>query len=163
MTKFLGQNTGQVIQSLQAGAPIGGVSSLYKDGTDRVLVRDQVVTAGNVIGDLVSLGTFRPTAYLDPFLSSFSYDALGTGVTLNIGDAAHPVAMRVAFPAATADQTLIMIVPTMPAALMVAAPLWQRLGYAAPPGAPIELLAFIAGANPVNGARLSWQIFGRNV
>ena len=159
MAKFYGQLAGVPIQTLLSGVALASGARLAGSSADQVLWRDVVMTAGNVVGDVVSLGMFRASAFIDTVNSQVAYGAFGAGCTLSIGDASFPAGLRAALPIAAAGSTSMFAGP--PAAQLVA-PLWQRLGYASSPGGSIELLAAFGGANPAN-APLAWQLFGRNL
>ena len=156
MAKLYGQIVGAPRQNLLATGA-GLVSNDYKDSTDQVLWRDYATTAGNVIGDQVSLGLYSSKALFDVNRSFVYFDAFGAGCTVNVGDATHPSALAAAKSVAAAG---ILGFTATPYGLLVALPLWQRLGWASDPGGQIELLATFAGANPAN-ANLGWQFFGR--
>jgi hypothetical protein len=158
MAKLIGSLVGAPVQNLQASG-YGLVPNLFKDGSDQILVRDVVQFNNNVIGDVISLGVFKSTAYLDYAGSNVFFDAVGAGVTLNIGDAAHASALNSAMSLAAQGQ-----LPLAKAkAVQMGFPLWQRLNWASDPGGTIELLATIGGAAPTNGMNFAWQIVGRNI
>ena len=154
--KLYGSLVGTPLQNMAASG-VGIVSNRYKDGMDEVLWRDLVTTAGNVIGDAISLGVFRSSAYIDQGNSFIWPGAAGAGATLQIGDAAHPVALGTG---SIAAGTAIPFIPTF-LQTFIAQPLWQRLGYPTDPFGTIELLGTFAGANPAN-VNIAWQVFGRN-
>ena len=159
--KLYGQMAGVPIQTLQSGVALASASRLARESADHVLWRDQVaIPAGALVGDQVSLGIFRASAFLDTRGSVLFYDAFGAGVTLNIGDVNFPAGGRSSALSVAASGTFAMFTP--PPAAQIVAPLWQRLGYAASPGGNIELLATWGGAAPAAG-NLGWQIFGRNI
>jgi hypothetical protein len=160
MTKLYGVMAGVPMQTLQSGAALASAPPICGGSADQVLWRDMAITAGNVIGDVVSLGVFRPTAFIDAANSVIAYDVLGAGCTISIGDVNYPTGLRSPFAVSTAGATLSM---NTPAGGLVIAPLWQRLGYPANPGVPIELLATFGGAAPVNGAHIGWVWYGRNI
>jgi hypothetical protein len=159
MTKLYGQLIGAPLQNLRTTGMLSPIAPVYGNSRDALLVRDGVTLNGNVIGDTISLATLRATAFIDPVFSIIAWEALGAGVTLSIGDAAHPGGLLSAYSVAGASNTG-MVAFGFPAA-QIAAPLWQRLGYASNPGGVIELLASFGGANPAN-VNLSWEIWGRN-
>ena len=158
MAKLYGSIVGAPLQNL-AATGFGAVSNRYKDGHDQVMVRDVATFQGNVIGDQISFGSFKSSAYIDHGNSYLWWDAGIGAVTLNIGDVNHPAALAAAL-ALTGSTTADFEVAWAP--LWIGQPLWQHLGYAADPGVPIELLGTIAGAAPANGKTLAWQIVGRN-
>ena len=155
--KIYGSLVGAAMQTLQASG-FGGVSNRWKDGHDEVLWRDVATTNANVIGDQISLGTFKSSAYIDQGNSYLWWDAFGAGVTLNLGDLAHPSALGAAVNVA-AIGSHDFEVAWLPS--WMGQPLWQHLGYAADPGGNIELLATFAGANPASAKNLAWQVMGR--
>ena len=157
--KLYGQLVGGPVQALNSGL-IGIVPPHCKDSVDLILTRDYATTNGNVIGDQISLGSFKSTAFvaLDQNSGVLS-DALGAGVTGNIGDATHPSALVSGVNLATAAWRGVSGNLT---AAQIAAPLWRRLGWSADPGGLIELLLTFAGANPANGS-VAWQLCGRNM
>lgn len=160
MAKLFGNLVGAPVNLLNTGL-IGIVPPHLKDSRDVVVLRDYAVLNGNVIGDTISLGSIRSTALIDMNRSSILNDNLGAGVTFNIGDATYPSGLVAGLVGSTAGWKNLY------AGVLVAAsvtwPLWQRLGYAADPQRPIELLATIAGANPGNGVGVGWHILGRNI
>jgi hypothetical protein len=158
MAKIFGSVVGAPLQNL-AATGFGAISNRFKDGTDNVLVRDFVVFQGNVVGDQVSFGSLKSSAYIDHGNSYLWWTALGAGVTLSIGDVNHPNALANAYAvAAVGTQDFeVLWVPSW-----IGTPLWQHLGYAADPGGNIELLGTLGGANPANTQSLAWQIVGRN-
>ena len=156
MAKLYGTLIGTAVQAVAAGGAV--VPNRYKDGMDEVLWRDLVTLNGNIVGDQISLGLYRSTAYFDQGNSFIWFGAAGAGCTLQVGDATHPSALGTANIAAVGVTGLI---PTFLAAFMGQA-LWQRLGWASDPGGTIELLGTLAGAAPAN-VQISWQAFGRNV
>ena len=156
--KLYGQLVGAQVQALNSGL-IGIVPPHCKDSFDLILARDFVVLNGALIGDVVSLGAFRSTAFLDTLNSYLLNDALGAGVICNVGDAVHPAGLASALNLAAAGWQGVGGI----SAALVAATLWQQVGYATDPGGQIELLATFAGANPAAGGGLAWQLFGRNL
>jgi hypothetical protein len=159
MVKLVGAMLGTAVQTLKSGAAVTSAPRLCKDAADVVLARDYVTLAGNIVGDQVSLGSYRSTTFIDTLRSYLWWDALGVGVTLNIGDLAHPTGVRTALAVAAAGNSPLFAAP--PAA-QIMAPLWQRLGWGADPGGMIEILAIFAGAAPAN-LNMAWQLFGRNI
>lgn len=157
MAKIFGTLVGAPVSSL-AATGFGAVSDRYKDGRDQVLWRDSVTLAGNVIGDQISLGLFRSTAYLDQGDSLLWFGACGASCVLNIGDATHATALASGLAVAAAGTSPLQAA-WQP--LWIGMSLWQRLGWASDPGGTIELLATFAGANPAN-VSLAWQVSGRN-
>ena len=158
MAKVYGSLVGAPVQTqLQTG--FGLISDRFKDGKDQVLWRDLATMQGNVIGDQISLGVLKSTAYIDQGNSYLWWTAFGAGVTMNIGDVNHPAALAAALNIAALG-THDFEVLWQPS--WIGQPLWQHLGYAGDPGGNIELLGTLAGANPANGAQLAWQIHGRN-
>jgi hypothetical protein len=154
MANLLGSLVGTPIAS---GAGFAAVPNRFANGSDDLLIRDTVLTAGNVIGDTVTLGTFKSTAFIDP-ASAIYFDAFGAGATLNIGDVNHVNGLTAAVSIAAAGSASLN--GAFSAAKM-GYPLWQRLGYASDPGGLITLIATFAGANPAN-ANLAWKIVGKN-
>jgi hypothetical protein len=155
--KLIGLLAGVQIQALQQGR-IGIVPELCKDSIDQVLARDYVTFNNNVVGDTVSMGLFKSTTFISAASSYYMKDACGVGCTATFGDATYPAALNATISLVAAGSG-ILITPA-PAA-QIAAPLWQRLGYAADPGRTIELLMTLGGANPANGTSVAWQLFGR--
>ena len=158
MAKLYGLLSGQAVQTLISGAALRSAPPACGGSADQVLWRDMATTNGNLIGDVVSLGSFRPTAIIDAFNSQMWFGS-AAATTVSFGDATFPAGLRAAF-AMPGGATPIL---TPPPAARVIAPLWQLLGYAASPGLNIELLATLGAVNPANGQQLGWQIFGRNV
>jgi hypothetical protein len=150
-----GQFVATPVQSLLATGA-GFISSLYKDGTDQVLVRDYVTMQGNLMGDVISLCVLKSTALIDPYRSWIVNDACGASVRLRVGDVNFPTAGLVSPIGLTAAGRATPFKG-------VAQRLWQWLGYASDPGGNIELLGTIIGANPTDGASIGWAFFGRNL
>jgi hypothetical protein len=148
---------GSLVGALVNGSPPLLAPPRFANGKDDILVRDTVLTAGNVIGDTVTLGTFKSTAFIDPAAMIWN-DAFGVGATLNIGDANHPHGLANGVSIANAGSFNMHNSFT---ASMMGQPLWQKLGYASDPGGVLTLLATFEGANPSN-ANLAWKIAGRN-
>ena len=144
MAKIYGSLVGTPMNTLQS-CGFGGVSNRWKDGHDEVLWRDLVTTHGNLIGDQISLGMFRSTAYIDQGNSYLWWTAFGAGVSLNLGDVNHPNALGAAVNVAAVGSHDFEVawLPTW-----MGQQLWQHLGYAADPGGNIELLATFAGRQP---------------
>jgi hypothetical protein len=157
-TKFYGSLVGQPLQNL-AATGFGAVSNRFVDGSDHVVVRDYVTFQGGAIGDTISFGLLKSAAYIDHGNSYLWWTALGAGVTLSIGDAAHPNALANALNVAAVGTQDFEVLWTPP---WIGQPLWQHLGYASDPGGRIELIGTIAGAGAANGQSLAWQIMGRN-
>jgi hypothetical protein len=152
MTKYLGTLIGQPIA---AGGYVGA-SNFLKDGVDKVIMRDSaVIAAGGAIGDTVSLGVFRRNALLSQG-SAFYFDALGAGVTVNIGSKAYPAALNSGL--AVTGRGSAALLGGLACTLMFQ-PLWKMLGYPSDPNGVIELLATFQGAAPSAGG-VAWQIHG---
>ncbi|HEV2530952.1 hypothetical protein [Phenylobacterium sp.] len=156
MAKLLGLLVGTLV----AKAGFAGVSNFLKDGSDHILVRDNVVFLNtNVIGDTVSLGFFKSTALISPTAKVW-FDAFGAAVKMNIGDVAHPTGLANQIDVSAAGNADLWKGFT---AASMGIPLWKALGYGADPGGVIELLGTIAGANVVNNnVNFAWQIAGIN-
>jgi hypothetical protein len=151
------QLTGSLVGALVAKAGFAAVPNRFKDGSDHILVRDTVLTAGNLIGDTVVLAILKSTAFIDP-AATIWFDAFGTSATLNIGDVNHVSGLASAIAIASAGSSNLH---TSFTAAMMGYPLWHKLGYSSDPGGLITLLATFAGANPAN-ANLAWKIVGQN-
>jgi hypothetical protein len=159
MAKLYGNLVGSQVQALAQGR-IGIVPPHCKDTPDQVLWRDYAVFQGAAVGDTISMGVLKSTALVDPLNSVIANDAM-TGVRWDLGDVSFPTAFAAALNVEW-GQT-VPLVAAMKANL-VAAPLWQLLGYLADPGRPIELLARIAAAStapPANGTAFIWALYGR--
>lgn len=153
MANLFGSLVGALIN---AATGFAAVPNRFANGSNTVLVRDTATTAGNVIGDTITLGVFKSTAYIDRG-STMWWGAFGAGCTLNVGDVNHPNGLNAALAVANAGTGPLMTeVPGN-----IGQPLWQALGYASDPGGTLTLLATFAGANPANHA-LDWQIMGQN-
>lgn len=157
MTKVYGQLVGAQVNLLNTGG-VGIVPAFLKDWTDQVICRDYVTLAGNVIGDQVSLGFFKPTAFIDLFNCFLLKDALGAGVTCNIGDVSNVSGLAAAIALSAAGWVGIKPGFNSPG---IIGPLWQRLSYPTQPVGDLELLLTFAGANPGAGG-LGWQFSGWN-
>lgn len=157
VAKLYGNLAGQPVHALMSGL-IGIVPSVCKDSTDLVLARDYVTLNNNVIGDQVSLGAFKSTAFIDFGSSWLLCDALGAGCTVNVGDATYPSGLIVMNVQSWGWKPLQSLDAGNPGGVGWA--LWQRLGYPADPNRLIELLAVFAGANPANGG-LGWDFRGQ--
>lgn len=148
---------GSLVGTPSASSGFPGIPNTFKDGTDDILVRDTVLTAGNIINDTVTLGVFKSTAFISAG-STLYFDAFGAGATLDIGDANHTQGFAAGLDIHAAGTAALQ--QTFTAAKM-GQPLWQRLGYGADPGGNITLIGTFKGANPAN-ANLAWQIAGKN-
>ena len=155
MAKFYGSLVGAAIQK----GGFAGVSNFSKDGSDHVLIRDTVaLSPANVVGDQVSLAVLRSSAFIDPSAVLWN-DALGAGVTLNIGDVNYPAGLMNGAPVSAAGSGTLWrnFTPSR-----MAQPLWQALGYGVNPGGFLELLATITGAAPSAAGSLAWKLIGMN-
>jgi hypothetical protein len=157
MAKLYGVIVGSQVNLLLTGG-IGIVPPDLKDTSDLVIARDYVTFAGNVIGDQVSLGVFRSSAYIDLLSSYVLRDALGAGCTCNIGDITYPSGFVAGLNLNVAGW--VQVKTGMGAAGM-AGLLWSKIGYPSDPGGNIEILLTLAGANPGAGS-FGWQFSGRN-
>lgn len=151
MTKLLGALVGSQISNNNL------VSTRFSQGTDNILVRDRVLTAGNLIGDTVSLALLKSTAFISPS-SKLWWQAFGAGCTLSIGDVNHTATLTSALDVSAAGAGDLMVLFN---ASKMGKQLWDLLGYSTDPGGTLELLATFAGANPAN-VSMAWAISGQN-
>lgn len=150
---------GQLVGANVAKSGFAGVLNRFKDGSDDILIRDYAnVLNTNLIGDIIVLGTFKSTAFIDP-AAMLWFDAFGAGVTLNIGDVNHANGLAAALDVSGAGSA--NLIKTFTASKM-GDPLWKRLGYASDPGGLLTIQAVIAGANVGNNASIAWKIVGKN-
>lgn len=155
MAKVYGVNTGGNLQ----GQPFQSVPSDLAYGTDEVINRDYAaLTTSNDIGDTIVLCSVPSNSFLSPGATVY-YDALGTGVELEIGDATYPAGLSAAFSVASAGSAALHQKFT---AGQIAYPLWKKLGYSSDPGGNITLLATIQNANVGSGGNVGWNITGKH-
>lgn len=142
----------------------GGLRNARQAGGMHVQCLAQGVSevVGGVLTDRVVLGTLPLDAVLLINLSDISHDAMGTGVTLSVGDATYPAALNAAAAAATAGSRKVGASVNID---KTGAPLWEMLGYASREAAysanlkGITLYATFPAGAAVAGT-VSWTILG---
>jgi hypothetical protein len=158
MTKRYGALVGAVTQQV----PAVPVDMAFKDTSDHILVRDQILLAAAPIADTISLGIFGWETVLDPVACDVYFDALGANSTLSIGDVNYPAALAAATDTHTAAGS-VKALKTITIGNWFQ-PLWQQLGYASLAAARLvetqcELLATIAGGAATGN--VVWQFKGQ--
>ena len=157
--KLLGSLVGAPVAGL-GNAGFGAISNLFRNSRDQVLWRDSLTLQGALIGDQISLGLLRSTAFIDQGNTIIWPANFGAGCTLQVGDLTHPAALGTVNIAVATPTARTPLMPGWVPAWM-GMPLWQRLGWASDPGGTIELLGTFAGGNPAS-LPMAWQICGRN-
>lgn len=140
------------------------ISSALENGKDQVIARDRIELSSAAIGDLVEFARNVPwETVLNPYSSSFSFDDLGTSVTLSIGDGdTKSTALCNAQDVATAAGEA-RIMKSVDIANYFK-PLWAVMGYASLAAAKAvtpacTLWGKIAGGTATG--TLVWQIVGQ--
>lgn len=160
MTDLYGSARGTAIQATPPRMPDSKLGGAWiKRGA-----LDTVELAAAAVGDRVFLGRFPLDAILDAFDSKMGYDALGTGVTLSVGDDSDDDALAAAAAASSAGTRAIA------ASVDIAnycKPLWGMLGYASRDLAVAaqsvkdggcNLWAKVKAASTTATGTLTWQI-----
>ena len=119
--------------------------------------RDRIELAAAPANDTISLGVFPSNTVLDPDGCMAWFDDLGTGVTMDVGDADNPDALVDGQDVAAAAGSFSLL-KTVDLADHFK-PLWQMLGHATDPGGNIELVATILGAAATG--TFIWQFKGQ--
>lgn len=156
MTKFLGS----LIGTPKAAVPASPIPNYLQDSKDWVLARDTIELAASAT-DTVQAALLPWETVLNPYTCDASFDDLGTGTTLSLGDITYPNALCNATDVATAAGTIKAMKSVDIANYFK--PLWQTLGYATlaaaqAVGAQCELLWKINTA--AAAGTLSWQLMG---
>lgn len=118
-------------------------SSAHENGTDHILIRDQIELAAAAINDTIWLGKFPSNTVLDPAGCTGWFDDLGTSVTLDVGGANDPDGLTAAQDVATAAGSFNLLKSVDIANYFK--PIWAQLGYAADPGGVLDLYATVKG------------------
>jgi len=157
MTKRYGTIAGAARQS----DGWAGQNPAHYNGRIVTLVDDTIELAAAPAADTVSAAVLAWDTIIDPYGSDFSFDDLGTGNTLSLGDVTYPNALCNAQDVATAPGTAKAL-KTVDIANYFK-PLWQILGYAdieaaRAVGQRCELL-FTINAAAATGT-LTWRLKG---
>lgn len=113
-------------------------------GTDHVLFRDVIELSAAPANDTIFLGKYPSNTILDPDGCICWFDDLGTGVSMDVGDANDVDALTDGQDVATAAGSFNLM-KTVDVANYFK-PLWAQLGYASDPGGELTLYATILGA-----------------
>jgi hypothetical protein len=154
---------GSLVGTLQQNTPPDVVPTALANSPDIIIVRDTIELAAAAT-DTVSLCKVPWETVIDPFGSDFSFDDLGTGTTLSVGNVTYPNALCNAQDVATAAGTA-KVCKSLDVANYFK-PLWQALGYATLAAAKLisaqcELLATVNTA--AAAGTLTWQIKGHKL
>lgn len=138
-----------------------GLNPGHRNGRVVVLADDTIELAAAPATDTISAAVLAWETLLDPYGSDFSFDDLGTGNTLSLGDQTYPNALCNAQDVATAAGTAKACKSV--GIEKYFQPLWQMLGYAdidaaRAVGPKCELLFTINGAAATG--TLSWRFKG---
>lgn len=138
-----------------------GLNPAHRNGRVAVLVTDTIELAAAPAADTISAAVLAWDTILDPYGSDFSFDDLGTGNTLSLGDVTYPNALCNAQDVATAAGSAKACKSVDIANYFK--PLWQMLGYAdidaaRAVGKQCELLFTINSAAATG--TLSWRFKG---
>ncbi|TCS14547.1 hypothetical protein [Caulobacter sp. BK020] len=156
MTKYYGSLVGTPKQAV----PPALIPNVLADNKDWVLVRDTIELAASAT-DTVQAALLPWETVLNPYASDISFDDLGTGTTLSLGNVTYPTALISATDVATAAGTAKAMKSVDIANYFK--PLWQTLGYATlaaaqAVSAQCELLFTINTAGATG--TLTWQLVG---
>jgi hypothetical protein len=155
---------GALVGTPKNATPPTPVPNTLENGKDSIIVRDRIELSAAAIGDLIELARDVPwETVIDPYNSDFSFDDLGTSVTMSIGDGGtYFNALCSAQDVATAAGTA-KICKSVDIANYYK-PLWQVLGYstlaaAKAVAASCDIYAKIAGGAATG--TFVWQIRGQ--
>lgn len=153
---------GLYVDTLLRAAPPKQAPAARAGGHISQLRLDTAELVAAAAADIVSLGFYKWETLLSPD-SKVYYDALGTGVTLKIGDATDDDKLAVAAAASSAgSRSLIASI----AIENYGKPLWDMLGYAslaaakAVNSAGCELLLTVAAVSTTADGTVTWDIKG---
>jgi hypothetical protein len=159
MAKQYGSLVGTLLRATPPSVSPAGLAN----SPDIIIMRDKCEVAASAT-DQVQLAKVPWETVVDPFGSDFSFDDLGTGTTLSVGDVTYPNALCNAQDVATAAGTA-KICKSVDINNYYK-PLWEMLGYATLAaakliGAQCELIFTV---NTAAGAgTLTWQLKGHKL
>lgn len=139
-----------------AATTVTATNNAHEKGTDHILIRDRVELSAAPADDRIFLGRFGSRTVLDPDGCIAWFDDLGTGVTIDVGDATNPDGLVDGQDVATAAGSFNLLKTQDVSAYFK--PLWEQLGMSEDPDAPIDLYATILGAAATG--TFVWQFKG---
>lgn len=119
---------GALVGTPSQAVPITPAPAAYAGSRDITIVRDKVELAAAAATTTIRAAVVGWETVLDPFACDFSFDDMGTSVTLSLGNITYPNALCNAQDVATAAGTAKALKSVD--INNYYKPLWEQLGYA---------------------------------